>query len=255
MLILAIETTGPLASVALAGDSGPVYERCSGEEMSHLKNLVPMVSELLAECGRTMGDVGCIAVSKGPGSFTGIRIGVSTARALAQAAGLPAIGVPTLEAFAYSLPGYGGLVCPIFDARRGQVYSGLYSARARSGRADEAAGGLPGAPESLIAGAAREPEALFGEICGLPWETMPERELLFFGDGAAMCADMIGSVGARCGVSAHAAPPEALMQRASSVARMASAMLRGGGAGSFHELLPAYMRMAEAERRLAALPL
>ncbi|MDR1571499.1 MAG: tRNA (adenosine(37)-N6)-threonylcarbamoyltransferase complex dimerization subunit type 1 TsaB [Clostridiales Family XIII bacterium] len=236
MLILAIETTGPAASVALADGAGPVRERLSDEGMGHLKNLVPMISGLLAECGHTLGDVGCIAVSEGPGSFTGIRIGVATARALAQAAGLPAIGVPTLEAFAYSLPGYSGLVCPIFDARRGQVYSGLYSA---------------GAPETLIAGAAREAEGLFGEIRGVAWETRPERDLLFFGDGAAMCAGMIESVGACCGIAARVAPPEALMQRASSVARMAADMLKAGKAKGFSELLPVYMRMAEAERRLA----
>lgn len=101
MFILAIETTGPLGSVALLDEKENVlgYEVSQGT-MSHLKDLIPMINTMLNKCGVSINDVDLLAPSVGPGSFTGIRIGVSTARALCQALGIRAVPVPTLEAFA-----------------------------------------------------------------------------------------------------------------------------------------------------------
>lgn len=112
MYILTIETTGPFGSVALVTEDGALRELVSKDEMNHLKDLLPMTERLLAEAGVAKSSLSYIAVSQGPGSFTGIRIGVATARALGQALGLPVIGVPTLETFKYkteagSLPGAG----------------------------------------------------------------------------------------------------------------------------------------------------
>ncbi len=133
MNILAIETTGAEASVAVINDEGEVFMETSDKKMSHLQNLMPMMDILLKNRGLTIGDINCIAVSEGPGSFTGIRIGVSSARALAQALGIMTVGVPTLKSFLYHVPDYRGIVCPILDARRNQVYGGAYRWTAAGG--------------------------------------------------------------------------------------------------------------------------
>jgi tRNA threonylcarbamoyl adenosine modification protein YeaZ/ribosomal-protein-alanine acetyltransferase len=128
--ILAIETTGPLCSVALRA-GGRVYHRASEEGLRHLTSLVPMIDEIVTEAGLRPADLNGIAVSAGPGSFTGIRIGVATARALAQTIGIPLIKVPTLETFVYLPWEKQGddpcrIACPVFDARREQIYAGAY---------------------------------------------------------------------------------------------------------------------------------
>lgn len=130
MYILGIETTGKYASVALLDmEKGNILlEKRSGEERSHLKGLIPMIDELLKETGVNKKDIKYIAPSIGPGSFTGIRIGVATARALAQGLGIKLIPVPTLEAFMYKE----GLdkskaIAIIIYARRGQVYASVFN--------------------------------------------------------------------------------------------------------------------------------
>ena len=132
MNMLAIETTGSLCSVSLDAD-GMVFSRSSKEGLRHLTSLIPMIDEVVAEAGSKPADLDVIAVSSGPGSFTGIRIGITTARALAQTIGIPVIKVPTLETFVY-LPwteearaeGIFRILCPVFDARREQIYAGAY---------------------------------------------------------------------------------------------------------------------------------
>jgi tRNA threonylcarbamoyladenosine biosynthesis protein TsaB len=284
MLILAIETTGPRASAALIDSAGALTEKISPDEMNHLKGLTLLIGELLGERGVGMGDVSHIAASEGPGSFTGIRIGVSTARALAQARGIETIGVPTLEAFAYNREGYGGIVCPVFDARRGQVYSGAFVL------------GALGRPECVLEGKAWAPEELFGELgrlaagpaCGAagvrteanglvaaagnaagtahetPASGKPGEgcetgaagaaglDITFFGDGIGICEGLISGLRGQAGRTARieAAEPGCRFQRAGSVARLASVMLEEGRAKPFGELLPVYMRKAEAERKL-----
>ena len=101
MYILAIETTGPFCSVALVNDEGLFMEKSSEEEMNHLQGLLPLTQQLLDEAGVEKTQLTHVAASVGPGSFTGIRIGVSTARALGQALNLPLVAVPTLEAFKF----------------------------------------------------------------------------------------------------------------------------------------------------------
>jgi tRNA threonylcarbamoyladenosine biosynthesis protein TsaB len=248
MLLLAIETTGPFASVALADENGRIDEIRSDQRMNHLKGLIAMIAELLAGRGLSLRDIDCVAASEGPGSFTGIRIGVSTARALAQAGGLAAMGVPTLASFVYRVPAYKGVVCPVFDARRGQLYSGLFRL------------GCDGAPLVLLDGAARTPAGLRCAIEGIAWDAHDEcaREIRFFGDGIEAFDDMLSELRAipAAAFEISLAPLESRFQRASCVARLAIRMLRErplatDAAASRDGLLPVYMRKAEAERRLA----
>ena len=126
MYILALETTGAHASVAIINEEGKIAEKVSDSVLNHLQNLMPMTKELLDEQGLSIGDMTAIAASQGPGSFTGIRIGVSSARALAQVTGIETVAVPTLKAFAYNAPDFDGLICPVFDARRSQVFAAAY---------------------------------------------------------------------------------------------------------------------------------
>ena len=122
MKILGIETTGPYCSAAVL-DGDDITERVSEEKLNHLRSLTPMIDELMRAGGYKLTDMDAIAVSAGPGSFTGIRIGVSTGRALNQVCKVPLISVPTLFAFGCSEyeANLKGTVCPLFNARRGRT--------------------------------------------------------------------------------------------------------------------------------------
>ncbi|HML36032.1 MAG TPA: tRNA (adenosine(37)-N6)-threonylcarbamoyltransferase complex dimerization subunit type 1 TsaB [Bacillota bacterium] len=235
MNILAIETTGAEASVAVINEREEVFMEASDQKLSHLQNLMPMVDILLKKRGLSIGDMDYIAVSEGPGSFTGIRIGVSSARALAQALGLQTIGVPTLKSFLYNAPDYKGVVCPIFDARRSQVYGGAYR-WTEEGRYEEV---VPGAAYDL------------NELLSLLETTTGE--ITFFGDGIASYEAQIlkwQELSLKDNIRILFAEDDIKFQKASSVARLALALYREGKVKSFNDLKPVYMRQAEAERKL-----
>ena len=127
MYILAIETTGKFGSVSLIDNKGTAIGYLeTTDPMSHLKNLIPMIKKLLEDAGIEKKQLTHVAVSVGPGSFTGIRIGVSTARALCQCLNIPAVAVPTLDSFLYKAEARNvrdsEIVCAIINARRNQVY-------------------------------------------------------------------------------------------------------------------------------------
>jgi len=167
MYILAFETTGKNASVACIDEEGELICENSDGTYNHLQSLIPMTSSLLKKSGIAVRDISCVAASAGPGSFTGIRIGVTTARAFAQAAGIPCIAVPTLQTFVYNVEDYQGLVCPMLDARREQIYGGAYIwAEDKTDIKTVIPGGAYGADEYL--------------------ELLPELgvcDIMFFGDG------------------------------------------------------------------------
>lgn len=128
MNILAIETTGAKPSVALIRENEEAVVIFTEEELNHLQNLIPMTDELIGKTGVKFSEFTAIAVSVGPGSFTGIRIGISTVKALAQVYNLEIIPVPSLLAMAYSSKENqnGEIICPMIDARRDQVYGGAF---------------------------------------------------------------------------------------------------------------------------------
>ena len=260
MSLLAIETTGPYCSVALVDDAGDLEELNGHEKLNHLSQLTPMIEALLDRAGLDVADLSAIAVSTGPGSFTGIRIGVTTARALSQAAGVPVIPVPTLPAFGLgespeseeggdgSLPGAGPLVvCPILDARRSQVYGGAYAAYAEV---------VPAGPykledylQQLTGLALKDPET--GEVT-------PLDEFLFVGDGVEKYAEQIMAWAEETG---NGIEGQAVYQSAGNVVEYALDLLAAVEEGelSAEEVLlpydkvePNYMRMAEAERNRLA---
>lgn len=223
MYILALETTGAHASAAVINEEGRLFQAHSEEVLNHLQSLMPMVRQLLRENGLEMKDLEAVAASQGPGSFTGIRIGVSSARALAQVLGIKTIGVPTLKAFAYNMPEFDGLICPVFDARRSQVYAGAY--RWKDGSIEEV---VEGAPYSI--------EEFLEKVNGA------DGHRKFFGDGTKVYSSYFKEE--------ELAPENCRLQNAVSVAKLARDMKQDGMETGYEELKPNYMRKAEAERKL-----
>ncbi len=236
MYILAIETTGPHCSVAIIDESGGVKEASSKGTLNHLQFLMPLTNQLLTDCELQLGDIGVIAVSAGPGSFTGIRIGVTSARGLAQVLGCKITPVETLKAFAYHVPSYDGLICPIFDARRNQVYGGAYAWR--DGEIVEA---VPGGPYLLDEYLALLEQAIVKS--GID-------QLQFFGDGLKPYGQKVESWAAGLPVQLSIAPEEHRYQEAGSVARLGLAETKNGNARDYKTVFPNYMRIAEAQKNL-----
>lgn len=128
MKILAIDTSGPVCGVAVMKDGAVVYEAAAINRMTHSVNLLPMIDAACQSAGLTIAELDRLAVVSGPGSFTGVRIGVSTVKGLAHAHNTPCVAVDALEAMAAGAGGFGGVICPIQDARAGQVYGAAFSA-------------------------------------------------------------------------------------------------------------------------------
>ena len=169
MYILAIETTGAFASVALMKDDKIIGHVSGNDRFSHLQNLMPQVETVIKENKLSIGDIDLIAVSNGPGSFTGIRIGVSTARALSQILDIPCVAVPSLDALALRGAEHAKgdiLICPMLDARRMEVYTASY---------------MPRECKRI-----KEVEALVVDEHSFEAELM-EQPVFFFGNGAEKC--------------------------------------------------------------------
>ena len=126
MKILALDSSSIVATVALMEEGRLIGELVLHHKKNHSQKLMPLIDRLLAEVETPIEEVDAFGVCIGPGSFTGIRIGVSTAKALAQVGDKPLIGISTLEGLAFNLPYSRGLICPILDAQRDQIYTGLY---------------------------------------------------------------------------------------------------------------------------------
>lgn len=235
MYFLAIETTGAFASVALLEDDR-VLEHIQGHDrFSHLQNLMPQVKEALEHHKLSINDITAIVVSKGPGSFTGIRIGVSSSRALCQVLGIPGIPVSSLEALAMRAAdlsdGQDALLCPILDARRSQVYGGGYRLK-------------DGYPVEAVRGAAYTVEEFLSE-------TEEYDRILLLGDGADAYGEKIAEARREAGKETFFAPEDIRYQDAVTVGLLGAKLLQEGAGVSYQELLPDYMRQAEAERKLA----
>lgn len=221
MYILAIETTGPIGSVAIIDQQGDIIMETSTEEMNHLKDLMPMTTRLMDKLSIKPKDLTAVAASVGPGSFTGIRIGVSTARAISQALDIPCVPVPTLELFKSYCDGTKTIV-PVFNARRGQVYGGVFSS---SGQ------------EILKPG-----PYMLEEILAMPQVAQGAKEICFYGDGVDAYKDRLAGY--------QVAPEEERYQTAAMVASHGLSLYRQGRTVKYNHLLPEYMRVTEAEQKL-----
>ena len=127
MNILAVDTSGPVAGIAILKDGCVTFEETVVNKLTHSANLMPMIDAALTRTGMTLKDMHRLAVVVGPGSFTGVRIGVSTVKGLSHGSGIPCVAVDALQAMAAGVPYFDGIVCPIQDARAGQVYGAAFT--------------------------------------------------------------------------------------------------------------------------------
>ena len=225
MLILAFETTAKAGSVALMDEQKLLGESYQNTGLTHSQTLMVMAEDLMKQCGKTVADVTAVAVAEGPGSFTGVRIGVAAAKGFAWGGELPCYGVSTLEAMALTLGAYQGYVCPCMDARRNQVYNALFAAEGGKLRRVQ--------PDRAIS---------LAEL-GEELKTL-EGPVFLVGDGAALAYRTLA------GEIPHLVlPPEHRQhQRASGVALAAAQKIAAGETGDGNALTPNYLRLSQAER-------
>ena len=223
MKILAFESSAVSASVALVEDEKLIAQSFQNCGLTHSRTLLPMAESLLKNCGVTLDEVDALAVAHGPGSFTGVRIGVATVKGLALGADKPCIGVSTLEAMAWGARALGGRLCCVMDARAGQVYNALFTVE-------------NGAPRRLCDDRALKLTDLGEEIGETPY--------FLVGDGADLCYNTLKE---RC-AGLCLAPPELRYAAGYGVAAAALPLLRAGKACSPQELDAFYLRRPQAER-------
>ena len=225
MLTLAFETSAKAASVALLDGEKLLGESYQNTGLTHSQTLMVMAEDLLKSCGHTPQDVQAVAVAAGPGSFTGVRIGVATAKGFAWGKELPCYGVSTLEAMALNLGVYEGFVVCAMDARRSQVYTATFRADA-------------GVLTRLCPDRAISVQELGEEIKNL------ENTVFLVGDGSIVCYNALKDT-----VPNLVLPPEHRMhQRAAGVGLAAARQIRAGLPGNGAALEPNYLRLSQAER-------
>ena len=225
MLILGIESASLVASAALVEDDAVIAEYTVNNKKTHSQTLLPMIDEIFRMTERTPEMLDAVAVAAGPGSFTGLRIGSATAKGIALACDIPVIPVPTTDAMAFQFYGCAHRICPILDARRSEVYTGIY----RFGKEFE-----------VIMSASAMPLADLMEK--LKQEPGP---VVFTGDGIPVFKERIMDA---LGGNALFAPPMAARQRAAAVASLGAQMYRNGIMQTSDEHVPEYLRVSQAER-------
>lgn len=225
MKVLALESSATAASVALCDGETLVAQSFRNTGLTHSQTLLPMVETLLKDCGLRPADLDLLAVAAGPGSFTGLRIGVSTVKGLAWAADLPCAACSTLEAMAWHGVGLCGELCAVMDARRGEVYNARFVSDGTSIKRLT--------PDRAIA------------LPALAQELQRSGEVAWcLGDGAALCEAFCQEQG----IPVRLAPPNLRQQSAWGVARLALSLWQAGKCVPGALLVPSYLRLSQAER-------
>lgn len=226
MKILALDSSGLVASAAYLVDDVMVAEYTVNDKLTHSQTLLPMLDVMRNQVGFDLTELDAIAVAMGPGSFTGLRIGAATVKGLGLALDKPVIPVPSVDGLAFQLYGTQGLICPIMDARRSQVYTGFY--RFEHGRfivvREQCAQSMQDTLDQL-------------EDCG---ETVT-----FLGDGVPVHRELISE---RLGEKALFAPGFAGRQRAGAVGALAGIYYQQEIVVSADDFEPEYLRKSQAER-------
>ena len=247
MKVLAIETTGKYGSASVIDNGGHVFSASSSEEMNHLRGMITLIDEARHEAGITKDELTHVAASVGPGSFTGIRIGVTTARIMSQMLDIPCIAVSTLEAMAVraldkAISAGALYVVPVINARRHQTYAGVYEAVFTSDCEHQSAIPVMEEKQYMIEDLLSELQTRMAEHSGAV--------AFFTGDGIDAYADIIKSTMTE---GSYAFADEDLRyQHAEAVARIALGKAAAGETLTYNGLMPEYMRLAEAEQRLRA---
>lgn len=218
MRLIAIETATTVGSISIIDDEKVISEFTLNVKATHSEKLMAAFDHLLSGSGLTINDMDGIAVSIGPGSFTGLRIGLSTAKGLSYASKKPLLAIPTLDALALNLPFSRYLVCPILDARKGEVYTALYR------DSEKVTDDMAVKPASLI--------------------EMIKEDTVFLGDGVSAYRNILKE---QLRDLYHEAPLPLQLPKASNVAILALDRLRNNEADDPFALVPRYVRKSEAE--------
>ncbi|NLK03501.1 MAG: tRNA (adenosine(37)-N6)-threonylcarbamoyltransferase complex dimerization subunit type 1 TsaB [Clostridiales bacterium] len=229
MRILALDSSGLVASVAIASEEALLAEYTINYKRTHSQTLLPMLDEIIRMADLDISDIDAIAVSAGPGSFTGLRIGSATAKGLGLALDKPIIPIPTVDGLAYNLYGTDKMVCPIMDARRDQVYTGLYEF------IDDRLNVI--SPQKALS-----IDELVEEINQIG------RETIFLGDGVPIHRERIEN---KMKNDYEFAPIHMNRQRAGAIAALGLQYYRLGQVESADQHQPVYLRMSQAERERA----
>ena len=250
MLIIGIESSALVASVAIAEDDRLVAEYTMNNKKTHSQTLLPMLDEIVVATGTDLNSVDAIAISRGPGSFTGLRIGSATAKGLGLALAKPLVEVPTLDSMAYNLYGAGdALICPLMDARRQEVYSGIYEFLPMSRCSEKQrvyaplSGARAGEDPLVLVNVVPESAGPVTNVIGKL--NSYGRPVIFLGDGVPAYADLI-SEGMK--VPYSFAPQQLSRQRAGSVAVLGMRLFEHGFIVDAADHAPTYLRVSQAER-------
>ncbi len=230
MKILALDSSGLVASAALVEDDKLIAEYTIQYKKTHSQTLLPMLAQIRDMVELDVNTVDAIAVAAGPGSFTGLRIGSATAKGLAFALDKPIVPVPTVDGLAYQMYGSDALVCPIMDARRSQVYTGIYEFVYREDKYDM---------------------NVIKEQCAVSFEEIAEalnglgRNVIFLGDGVPVFRERMAEV---MQVPYSLAPAHRNRQSAACIAALGSLYYAQGRMENGAEHAPVYLRLSQAER-------
>ena len=227
MKILALDTSSRAATVAVMEDDRLIAEQTTNHKKTHSEKLLPIIERTLGDGSFVPQDIDVFAVSLGPGSFTGLRIGMATVKAIAQTLNKTVVGVSTIEALAYNIPYSKHLICPIIDAQRDLVYTGLFKWEGD-------------APSKIKEESVMNIEELIAEL-----KEMDEK-VIFLGDAVEKFQDRLKKeLGTQCEIPKGAM----LIPRAYSVGLLAKRQLDHGYRKELHEVIPIYMRKSQAERQ------
>lgn len=225
MLTLAFDTSTKTASVALLKEETLLIEHFINTGKNHGETLLPAIENILAVAGVGIAEIELLAVTVGPGSFTGLRVGASTAKGLAFSEGTPIVGVSTLDALAANVNSGNIMICPMLDARKKEVYTALYR---MSGT---------GFPERITDEQVISPEILLADM---------DEDILCLGDGALAYGELIRLM---MPDKAHFVPDQLNYIRASSVGLIGLKKFRGGDILNSLKFTPRYIRLSEAEKK------
>jgi tRNA threonylcarbamoyladenosine biosynthesis protein TsaB len=226
MKILAIDSSGLVASAAIVEDENMIAEYTINYKKTHSQTLLPMIHEIVNMTDTDLNSIDAIAIAGGPGSFTGLRIGSATAKGLGLALNKPLIHIPTVDGLAYNLYGTNKIICPIMDAKRNQVYTGLYEF-------------IDASFHVVAAQMAVTIDEIIEKINAIG------RDVIFVGDGVAVYANKIAN---QINVNYSFAPAHLNKQRAASVGTLAKDYFEEGKIESATEHKPEYLRLSQAER-------
>ncbi|MGI5922052.1 MAG: tRNA (adenosine(37)-N6)-threonylcarbamoyltransferase complex dimerization subunit type 1 TsaB [Syntrophomonadaceae bacterium] len=233
MLILAIDSATPVAGVALLNDHTLLREDFVNYRKTHSETLMPMIDKVLRDCECTLQDVSALAVTTGPGSFTGLRIGLATIKGLSLASQIPVIGISTLEVIAHNIIATEALVCPLLDARKQEVYTAIY----------DATGSVP---VRLTAEVACSPQE-FADMALATANEQDRKKLILLGDGYYPYQAFFQE---KLGEWLQDVPSHLMLPRAAAMGSLARKKYNRKEFEDVFALSPRYIRLSEAEYRL-----